>query len=562
MSGLNFGGSLLSTTADMHWKLGLFGSFARMEPVESLNDPPSSKHDPTIRFFWLVMAIHVLAYLCVCLWTQPNMPLDMVEMLFWGQQWQLGYHKHPPLPAWITAGAWSLGGNHPWLIYLVSQLTVVTTFWAVWQFAREQLSPNAALCSVLVLEGCYYCTFMINDVNNTIVTRPFWALAVLFLYRAIVREQASARNMNWLLAGVSIGLGMLSKYYIGILVLSMLCIAILFAKARKHLSKAGPWITTVVALAIFAPHAVWIFDNDFVTFQYVLQRSGTVPEIANSWVQHITSPADFLVRQLPAVIPVLILATPLFLCRSRKGSHEKTDSRIFFQRYLAVVFFGPIVIYFLIGLLTGSPLRSMWGGPLFSFLGVVLFTFVALPEDQKKVNKIIRDSLCVGVVMVIALAGRNIFGPSIQGKLSRVHFPGRQLAEVVNTEWSARYDRPLPSVGGTLFEAGCAGVYSPNRINVYGSMSHVASPWLDDDALRTNGGMIVWDPRSRPPLEDWQCRFPTIEILEPAALPGRLWLDSNPIEVGIAILHPESSAFARQKDSAPSRVSRKVIDRR
>ncbi len=87
--------------------------------------------DPTIRFFWILIAVHVAVWMAVCLLTQPNMPLDMVEMLYRGQQWQFGYHKHPPLPAWTAATAWSLGGNHPWMIYLVAQLTIVTTFRAV-----------------------------------------------------------------------------------------------------------------------------------------------------------------------------------------------------------------------------------------------------------------------------------------------------------------------------------------------------------------------------------------------------------------------------------------------
>lgn len=507
------------------------------------------------------MAIHVAAYFCVCLLTQPNMPLDMVEMLFWGQQWQLGYHKHPPLPAWIVASVWSLGGNHPWLIYLVSQLTVVATFWAVWQFAREQLPPWAALCSVFVLEGCYYCTFMVNDVNNTIITRPFWAMAILFLYRAMVREKTSTRNTYWLLTGICIGLGMISKYYMGILVLSLICLAVIVTEARKHLRTIGPWITTAVALAIFAPHAVWMINNDFVTIQYVLQRSADASAQNSSWVRHLASPADFLFRQLPAVIPVLVLATPVFLSSKERDRNETTDQRRFFQHYLAFVFFGPLVAYVLTGMVTGSPIRSMWGGPLFSFLGVVVFAFFALPKDPGKVNKIIRDSLCVGMVMVLALAARNVFGPSVQGKLSRVHFPGKQLADQMNLEWSSRYDHPLPTIGGTLFEAGCAGVYSSNHVDVYGSLSNVASPWMNDELFKTNGGMIVWEPESKLLVLDMLKRFPSVEILPPIKLQGRSWLESETVELGVAIMHPASSRHA-SRVSARLHGEQKEIDRR
>lgn len=496
------------------------------------------------------MVAHVLAYFSVCLLTQPNMPLDMVEMLFWGQQWQLGYHKHPPLPAWIAASAWSLGGGHPWLIYLFSQLTVVTTFWAVWQFAREELSPWAALCSVLVLEGCYYCTFTINDINNTIVTRPFWALAILFLYRAMVREKSLSRNSYWLLTGIAIGLGMISKYYMGILVLAMLGLPLLLREARRHLKTVGPWLTVAVALMIFAPHAIWVVDNDFITFQYVFQRSSGATTDSHSWFQHVASPVDFVVRQLPAIVPVFVLATPLLLNRRRGKPNPRADhGEVFFQRYLVFVFAGPILIYLLIGLITGSPIRSMWGGPLFSFLGVALFTFIALPEDQQKVHKIARDSLCIGAVMVIALAGRNVLGPVVRGKYSRVHFPGKNLAETVNKEWNSRFDCPLPAVGGALFEAGCAGIYSPSHVDVYGSMSSVASPWLNDDILQKNGGVIVWKSEHQIFSAQWLKRFEDVEVLEPITLSMQSPLKSEEFAMGMAIVCPASPTQTEQRQA-------------
>ena len=176
-----------------------------MDTEPRLDSEPRLSADATVGLFWGFAALHFALWLIVCWFTQPNMPLDMVEMLYWGQQWELGYHKHPPLPAWIAAATWWLGGGQTLLMYCVSQLTIVATFWAVWQLAREGLSPWAALCSVVLLQGCYYCTFSISDINNTIITRPFWALAVLFLYRALGRGSTATKNLNWLLTGLMIG---------------------------------------------------------------------------------------------------------------------------------------------------------------------------------------------------------------------------------------------------------------------------------------------------------------------------------------------------------------------
>ena len=32
----------------------------------------------------------------------PNLPLDLIEALTYGREWQLGYDKLPPLPWWLV----------------------------------------------------------------------------------------------------------------------------------------------------------------------------------------------------------------------------------------------------------------------------------------------------------------------------------------------------------------------------------------------------------------------------------------------------------------------------
>ena len=41
----------------------------------------------------------------------PNLPLDLIEALTYGREWQLGYDKLPPLPWWIIEAAYRLFDN-------------------------------------------------------------------------------------------------------------------------------------------------------------------------------------------------------------------------------------------------------------------------------------------------------------------------------------------------------------------------------------------------------------------------------------------------------------------
>jgi len=62
--------------------------------------------------------------------------LDIIEGLAWGHEWQLGYHKGPPLFAWLVELAAVLSGKQLWLIYLESQICVAVAFFGVWQLGR------------------------------------------------------------------------------------------------------------------------------------------------------------------------------------------------------------------------------------------------------------------------------------------------------------------------------------------------------------------------------------------------------------------------------------------
>src|SRR5690606_25389546 len=106
--------------------------------------------DRYTRLFWLLVFVHLVVWMSICIFAQPNAPLDTVEQIFWGIHWQLGYHKHPPLPAWIAAGAVWLAGE-VWGAYLAGQIAVLTCIWAAWRLGREYLSPPLALAAAALL---------------------------------------------------------------------------------------------------------------------------------------------------------------------------------------------------------------------------------------------------------------------------------------------------------------------------------------------------------------------------------------------------------------------------
>ena len=51
---------------------------------------------------WLFCLAHVLLWTIASSILQENGPLDVIEAIAWGQQWQLGYDRDPYLIGWLA----------------------------------------------------------------------------------------------------------------------------------------------------------------------------------------------------------------------------------------------------------------------------------------------------------------------------------------------------------------------------------------------------------------------------------------------------------------------------
>jgi 4-amino-4-deoxy-L-arabinose transferase-like glycosyltransferase len=486
---------------------------------------------------WVFLLGHLLAWTSVAVLTQPNAPLDTVELLYWGQQWQWGYHKHPPLPSWICEVMRLLTGGAVWATYLTAQVAVLVCFWAAWRLAREMVSPRAALLAACLLECCYYYNFKSIELNNNVCMYPFWALAVLFLYWALTRD----KYRYWIATGVWLGLGMLSKYSVGLLVLAMLVFGLLNRKARTAWSRPGPYLTMLVALLIFAPHAHWAINHGFPSVDWALVYTESDAHLTG----HLWYPVEFALAQLWALAPMMVVALPLTGYRWRLRQIQPAER--FDRDFLVAMALGPFLVHLAVSAVFNIRLRSMHGAQLWTFAGLLLLFCLRTQQFPVKWRRVLVGCCAVGAVFLAAAAIRNIAGPYVRGKSSRIHFPGRGLAAEVERLWNRRYGRPLPIVAGEYWLAGNIALYGPSRASVYGGrfgdtvdFAPRYCPWTSDEDLKRRGGVILWDCRCRgdqlpAELHD---RFQTAEVLKPLTIPYQTGAKIPPARVGVAIIPP------------------------
>ncbi len=492
--------------------------------------PSAMPEDRTRLLFWLFAGLHLVLWTVVPTLTQPNAPLDTIEMLYWGHEWQLGYYKHPPLPGWIAEFSCLLLGRAAWPTYLAAQVGVVTCFWAAWQLARDFMKPWHALAAVLILEASYYYNYTTPELNNNVVSRALWALSVLFFYRAVSQK----KPQWWILTGVSLAVGMMSRYDTAVLGATMVGFLVIHPQARQHWRSSGPYWTMATCLAALAPHLYWLVSSDFPTIRYFLDRS----ESTGSWVDHFVNPAKFLLSQLGAVVPIALLATPLVASWKPRQFKEPADR---FQRdFLISIVLGPVAFICCASLLAGFAIRSMWGTALWTFTGVLVLFMFRLKEDRQAWRRLASLSVTATILLASVLAIRNIGSPHLRDKGSRVHFPGQQLATEVENRWNQQHETPLEIVGGTWWVAGNVAFYAEHRASVFADMDLSKSPWLNDQKLREKGGVVLWPTGSAGEAiqETLLERFPETETQQPIVLAWQTKAELSPVQIGMAIIPP------------------------
>src|SRR6476469_626754 len=219
-------------------------------------------------------AFAALLFLHAAVWTAlptllyANLPLDLIEALTYGREWQLGYDKLPPLPWWLVEIAYRLVG-HDFAYYLLAQVAVVAGLWLVWLMARPIAGPPGALAAVLIVDGLHYLNYTAAKFNHDVVQLPFWALAGFAFHRALRGGWIG----HWLLLGLATGMAFWAKYFVLVLAAPLAVFIVFDDRARKVLATPDPYIAVAVALVTMTPHIVWLVQNDFLRFTYAEHRA-------------------------------------------------------------------------------------------------------------------------------------------------------------------------------------------------------------------------------------------------------------------------------------------------
>ncbi len=487
-----------------------------------------------------VLGLHVLIWTIVPALVNFNLPLDVVEDLALGKEWQLGYWKHPPLPWWTADLAYRATGQL-WMAYALGPLASTIAMYLVWRLGCDTVGEQKALVAVLALEGLHFFNLTAVKFNHDVMQLPLWAATAWFLFRAITR----ARMLDWGLTGAWLALAFWTKYSVGVLGVVIGLILLIDPYARRSLRTPGPYVMAVAFLLVLAPHLGWLWNHDLMPFEHVGQRA----KEAARWHEYLLFPLRWIGGQLLFLLPVIGL---LALVWQRGATRPPADAEgRFARRYLAAVGLGPFVVTTLASTVLGRMLIPLWAYPFWSFAPLAAVGFLPGPLDARRLQRFACGFLVVFAAAPIVYAALELIEPLVRDRPKASQFPGRLLGETITREWRERTGTPLRYVSGVYFGLEGLGslgefavnnvaAYSPDRPHVLVHADPTISPWIDMDDLRRHGAVVIWQQGPMPAEEAARLRamFPTLEMRPPLELARQTLRPRNPVIVEYAIVPP------------------------
>ena len=391
--------------------------------------------------FYIFIITHLILWTLIPALTNNNLPLDTIEALAWGSNFDWGFNKHPPASAFFSEIFYQIFGPQDWAYYLLSQIFVVIAFVVVFKFAEELLkNKTLSLISVLLLESIYFYNFTTPEFNVNVCQLPFWALCVYYSWKLFDKQSITFKDCFWL--GVFSAIGFLSKYLFIYLLISidLLFFYIIFIKKYKKFDFKY-LVSLEVFIILLVPHLIWLTNNNYITITYGLARTGFE---SSNLLDHIIYPLIFLGKQLGILIPFFIMS--FFLIKKFKFKISLKDKNLLFLVFINLV---PIGLMLLTSIITGSKIRTMWMTPFYLFLGVLVVYIFKAQINLKKLKGFLSSFVILFIVSLFSYAYISITETD-----KRTDYPGKQIAIKTQYAWNQDHTVPINVVLGDEWYAG------------------------------------------------------------------------------------------------------------
>ncbi len=230
------------------------------------------------------------------------MTTDEAYHIEWARHLDWCYYDHPPMVAWLMRPFIVLFGENNVSVRAPGILAGILFCLICHKLASEMYPGTRVAGRSLVLAGLISIAAIGSiGASTEVPLLMFCGLALLFFYRAVER----GRMKDWVLAGVFLGLGFLSKFLAAGFLGAAFLYLVIPQENRRHLKTPGPWVAAGICAGLFLPVLLWNHANQWLTFKFhfVLRQGG----LSFSPVTFLRYVGEQLVYLSPVVLVVCVV---------------------------------------------------------------------------------------------------------------------------------------------------------------------------------------------------------------------------------------------------------------
>ncbi|GAB5505234.1 MAG: hypothetical protein Rhirs2KO_03970 [Rhizobiaceae bacterium] len=328
----------------------------------------------------------------------------------------ISYFDHPILGfGFARASAWLFGSEASAIVRLPHVLFAALSGWLLFLITRRAFGSRAAFWAVAWYSVAPF--FLVSAGNFVVPDGPlnFFLLLTLWLVLPELLGDRPADTRRWVLAGLTLGLAMLSKYTAVLFGVAAVIVLLTSTRGRRILATPGPYLAAIVATLCLAPIVIWNVQNDWasVTFQSGRTTGGDF------------NPLNFLVIQLGQagfLLPWIWAAAVYAIVKSIFSPKHPA------QRIFAILAIVPILLFDLVAMF-GREILPHWAMPGFLFA----FPLIGLVSAglAEKLPRLLKATFAVSLALVTALA----FGAMLQIRDAALARP-LGLGERADFDWT------------------------------------------------------------------------------------------------------------------------------
>ncbi len=335
---------------------------------------------------------------------------DEAYYWMWSHHLQAGYYDHPPMIAYMIYFS-NFISEDAWGVRLVNIFNMTVASVYIFKFTKLLSDDKTALTAILIFSSVLltHAGFIFATPDSPLTL--FWTLSLYFSYKAVFEGKLK----DYILAGIFLGMVMLSKYSAILLVLSL--ILFLLIKRRDVFLNPYMYLTAFIAVLVISPMLYWNYQHDWISFLFQLNHGTTPTYEIRPWFIF-----EFFIAQFGVFSPVF--AGLLFFFLIKDKLYIKDDKLFFLSLSTAV-----ILLFFLYKSFYMSMAPS-YGAPAY-ISGAIILAIIIAKYDLQKTFKIglaiaIVMTLLVRVAMITNLAQLQKYMYKPQEIVERFHTHARE----------------------------------------------------------------------------------------------------------------------------------------